>query len=93
MLTDGVYSDSYIAAWTIFALCSPVFAWFTWLTKEKGIFPKLISAGIVLVSILSSIIIFDRLRIYDLVIDGLLVYFLFFKRVEREKRGRNEERK
>lgn len=93
MLTDGVYSDSYIAAWTIFALCSPVFAWFTWLTKENGIFPKLISAGIVLVSILSSIIFFDRLRIYDLVIDGLLIYFLFFKRVEREKRGRNEERK
>ena len=83
VVTDGVYSGTYIAAWTIFALFSPVFAFFTWLTKEKGVWPKLIGVGIVLVSIASSVIFFDRLRIYDFIIDGLLVYFLFFKRVER----------
>lgn len=33
-ITKGVYSDTYIIGWTIFALCSPVFAYFTWMTKE-----------------------------------------------------------
>lgn len=83
ILTHGVYGGIYIAAWTIVAFCSPIFAWFAWLTKEKGLFPKFISAGIVLVSVLSSILFFDRLRIYDLVIDGLLLYVLFFKPVAR----------
>lgn len=82
-LTKGVYSSTYIIGWTVFALLSPVFAYFTWMTKEKGIFPKIISIGIIIVSILSSILLFDRLRIYDLIIDALLVYYLFFKKIER----------
>lgn len=82
-LTKGVYSSTYIIGWTVFALLSPVFAYFTWMTKEKGIFPKIISIGIIIVSILSSILLFDRLRIYDLIIDALLVYYLFFKKIVR----------
>ena len=39
-LSHGVYSNSYIIGWTAFALCSPVMAYFAWLTKEKGIFSK-----------------------------------------------------
>lgn len=83
VLTDGVYSQVMIAGWTVFALCSPVFAWFAWLTKERGVFPKVISIGILLVSVLSSVILFDGFRVYDLIIDALLAYFLFLKRVER----------
>ena len=77
-LTDGVYGTIYIIGWTAFGLCSPILAYFAWLTKGKGLFPKLIGARIVLVSVLSSVVLFDRLRFYDLVIDGLLVYVLFF---------------
>ena len=82
-ITDGVYSNIFIMGWIIFALCSPGFAFFTWITKEKGILPKIISIGIILVSLLTSIIFFDRLRIYDLIINGILLYFLFFKKIER----------
>lgn len=82
-ITNGVYSKIFIIGWTLFALCSPIFAYFTWTTKEKGVFPKVISVAIILVSILSSIILFDRLRIHDFLIDGLLIYFLFFKEVKR----------
>lgn len=82
-ITKGIYSNSYIIGWTIFALCSPIFAYFTWMTKEKGNFPKIISIGIILVSVLSSIILFDKLRIYDYIIDGLLFYYLFVKKIER----------
>lgn len=83
-ITKGVYSTSYIIGWTIFALLSPIFAYFTWLSKEKGIFPKIISVGIVMVSILSSIILFDRLRIYDFIIDGIMIYLLFIKKIKRD---------
>lgn len=83
VLTDGVYSRTMVTGWTVFALCSPVFAWFTWLTKERGVFPKVISIGILLVSVLSSVILFDGFRVYDLMINTLLIYFLFFKRIEQ----------
>ena len=58
-------------------------AYFAWLTKEHGIFTKIVRVGIVAVSVPSSILLFDRLRIYDLLIDGTLIYFLFFKKVNR----------
>ena len=83
-ITKGVYSNIIIIGWTIFALFSPILAYFTWMTKEKGLFPKIISLGIIIISMLSGIILFDRLRIYDFIINGILVYFLFFKKVERE---------
>ena len=83
IVTHGVYSQVYMIGWTLFALCSPVFAWFAWLTKERGIFPKLIRVSILLVSVLSSVVLFDGFRIYDWIINALLIYFLFFKRIER----------
>lgn len=82
-VTKEVYSNQLIIGWTIFAFCTPIFAYSAWMTKEKGLFPKIISIGIILISILSSIILFDRLRVYDIIIDALLVYFLFFKKIER----------
>ena len=84
IITHGVYSRSFIIGWTIFALCSPIFAFFSWMAKEKGIIPKIISIGIIIVCVLSSIILFDKLRIYDFLIDGLLIYYLFIKKVERD---------
>mgnify|MGYP004576340967 CR=1 FL=1 len=48
------------------------------MAKQGGAFSKIIGAGIVLVSILSSVLLFDRLRVYDFVIhrrrpdDGLI---------------------
>lgn len=85
MITYGVYGKQFIIGWTIFAICSPIMAFFAWMTKENGAFPKIISVGIVIVSVLSSVILFDRLRVYDVLINGILIYFLFFAKVRREK--------
>ncbi len=82
-ITKGVYNEVIIVGWTILAFCSPIFAYFTWMTKEKGIFPKIISIGIILVSVLSSIVLFDRLRLYDIIINGIIIYYLFFKKIKR----------
>lgn len=77
-ITKGVYSNAFIIGWTIFAFCSPIFACFTWMTKGKGIFSKIISIGIIMVSILSSIILFDRYKniwfYYRWTINILLIY-------------------
>lgn len=83
IISHGVYSKVFILGWTLFALASPAMAYFAWMTKEKGIFPKVIGVGIVAVSVLSSVILFDRLRVCDFIIDALLIYFLFFKKTER----------
>lgn len=79
-VTNGVYGKAFIIGWTLFALLSPLLAYFAWLTKQSGVFPKLISIGIVAVSLLSSIILFDGPRAYDFVINGILIYILFFKK-------------
>lgn len=81
--SKGVYGSTFIVGWTVFAFASPVLAYFTWMTKEKGVFPKVIGVAIVLVSVLSSVVLFDGFRAYDLIIDGMMVYFLFFKKIER----------
>lgn len=85
-VTHGVYGWTFIIGWTVFALVSPIMAYFAWMTKEPGAFPKIIAAGIVAVSVMSSVLLFDRLRLYDFVIDGVLIYILFFKKVKRSQR-------
>ena len=84
-LSHSVYSVNYIIGWTVFALCSPFMAFFAWYTKESGVFPKIVSVGIIAVSFLSSVLLFDRLRAYDFVINGVLIFFLFVKKVDRQK--------
>ena len=85
MERQGVYGWTFIIGWTIFAFLSPVMAYFAWIVKQRGLFSKVIGAGIVLISILSSVLLFDRLRLYELVIDGMLIYFVFFKRIDRHE--------
>ena len=82
-VTKGVYSTVFIIGWTVFAFLSPLMACFTWMTKEKGVFPKIISIGIIVVSLLSSLVLFDRIRFYDIIINGIMAYFLFVKKIER----------
>lgn len=82
-LTDGVYSRTVIAGWTAFAFCSPVLAYLTWKSRERGVLPKLIGAGVAGVSVLSSLLLFGGLRFHDLVIDAALVYVLFFSKPKR----------
>ena len=82
-LTDGVYGKTFMIGWTVFAACSPVMAYFAWMAKKKGMFPFIIRIGIVAVSLLSSVVVFRGPRIYDFIIDGILIYFLFFKKIQR----------
>lgn len=88
-ITHGVYSRTFIIGWTVFALTSPVMAYFAWMAKEPGALPKIIAAGIVAVSVMSSVLLFDHLRLYDFVIDGVLIYILFFKKIKRSQKRKD----
>lgn len=78
-ITNSFYSKIFIKGWTIFALFSPLFAYFTWMTKEKGILSKIMSLGIITVTIITNIIIFNGPRIYDILIILILIHILFIK--------------
>lgn len=83
-IEDAIYGWNFIKGWLIFSLFSPLMAYFTWMTKEKGILPKIISVGIILVTSITSIILFGGPSWYDLVIVIILIYLLFIKKVKRK---------
>lgn len=82
-LTNSVYGMTFIYGWAAFSVCSPVFAWFTWMTKEKGVLGKIVSFGILLVTLTVSVVVFEGPRVYDIVIMLVQAYFLFIYRVKR----------
>ena len=88
-ITHGVYSRTFIIGWTLCALPSPVMAYFAWMAKEPGAFSKIIAAGIAAVSVMISVLLFDHLRLYDFVIDGVLIYILFFKKIKRSQKRKD----
>lgn len=79
-LTSSVYAQNFIIGWTIFSLFSPVFAYFTWNTKKKDIQGIVISFGILVVTLMASIVLFDGPRWYDYVILLTLAFLLFRKK-------------
>ena len=81
-ITHSIYGWAFIKGWTLFACVSPIFAYFTWMTKEKGFLPIIIRLGIIGVSIFSSLFLFT-FDIFDLIINLILIYFLFFKKIKR----------
>ena len=81
-ITHSVYGWTFIKGWTLFACVSHVFAYFTWMTKEKGVLSLIIRIGIIGVSIFSSLFLFT-FNVFDLIINLILIYFLFFKKIKR----------
>ncbi len=78
-LTNSVYSPVFIYGWTIFALVSPVLGFCTWYAKGNGIIPKIISAGILAVMLAAAVLLFDKIRISDVICAVLLGVVLFKK--------------
>ena len=79
-LTDGIYGWPFIIGWTVFALVSPFLSYAVWMSKDNTLLSKIISIGIIIVSFLSTMILFDHLRIHDFVINAALFYILFLQK-------------
>ncbi len=83
IISHGVYGRSFIIGWTVFALCTPVLAWFAWMAKHPGALGKLVSVGIVLASVVLNFLMFGDPDIFNILINLVLIYFLFFKKIRR----------
>ena len=85
---DIVSKESSVYAylwWSVVAVAAPLLAYIVWYSKEKGVVPRIIRWGVLLVSILSSIIVFDGFEYWDIIINAILAYFLFFQKTHREQ--------
>ena len=69
--TGQPYSFAFIYGWGIFSLFSPVFAFFTWYAKGKTIVSRFLCVGILAVMLAAAVILFDGIRVSDLVIAAL----------------------
>ena len=65
-LTSSVYSMSFIYGWTVFALLTPVLAFCAWYAKGKRLISRIVSAGIILVMLVAAAVLFDKIRISDI---------------------------
>lgn len=84
-LTDSVYSWAFIYGWSVFSLCSPLFAYITWYAKGHGWVAKLLSAGIIFIMLTASLILFDKVRLSDIIIAILTAVVLFTGKPLRTK--------
>lgn len=84
VLTHGVYGESFIIGWTVFALFSPILAYLTWMAKQPGALGKLISAGIVFASVVLNFLMFGDPDVFNWIINAVLFYILFIKKIPRE---------
>lgn len=83
LFNKGFNDWNFIKGWLCFSFFSPIMAYFTWMTKEKGILSKIISVGIIIVTLVSDVIIFGGPRWYDFLIIIILIYLLFIKKIKR----------
>jgi hypothetical protein len=84
-LTGSVYGLTFIKGWLVFSCLSPLFAYFSWMTKERGLFPKIISVGIVIVTIVANFFLVRGFSVSDFIIIPAIIYILFFKKVARKR--------
>lgn len=78
-MTSSVYSYIFIYGWTIFALFSPVMGFCVWYAKGKHWISTVISIGIIVTMLIAAIVLFDKLRISDILFT-LLTGFILFKK-------------
>ena len=76
---SGIYAPSIIFGWTAFALCSPIMAFVVYYVKYGGVIGKTVSVLIISVSCAAGVILYGGPRVYDVIIDILLVFLLFSK--------------
>lgn len=78
-LTASVYSPLFIYGWIVFALFSPALGFCAWYAKGKGLLAKIITAGIIIVLFAVAVILFDKIRVSDIIFALLIGIVLLEK--------------
>ena len=65
-MTESVYSHIFVYGWAVFALFSPLMGFCVWYAKGKSWISKIITAGIIILTLAAAIVLFDKIRISDI---------------------------
>ncbi|SHL23000.1 hypothetical protein SAMN02745136_04414 [Anaerocolumna jejuensis DSM 15929] len=84
-LTGSTYSWAFIYGWSVFSFFSPIFAYITWYAKGGRWVANLLAIGIILVMLTVSIMLFDKIRLSDIIIAILTAVVLFTGKPLRTK--------
>jgi len=76
-LTQSPYSFSFIVGWAVFSLFSPLMAYLTWFARGRGLFAWMLTAGIVAAMMVIAVVLFDKIRISDVVLAALTLIAMF----------------
>lgn len=74
------YSMTFVRGWALFSLCAPLLAFLTWYAGGRGVLARLLSAGILLVMLGISLVLFDKIRLWDWIFAGGVAALLSFCR-------------
>lgn len=85
-LTAGIYSLKFAYGWLIFDLFCPIMGACVWQIKAKRPVSAVIYAGVILTIPAASVIMYDRLRIWDVLFMILTSAVLSNVRSDKEKR-------
>ena len=75
-LTGSVYGVAFIYGWSAFACLTPLFAFAAWYGKGRGWPARLVAIGIPACMLLCAAILFDRVRLPDLLLAVLTLLYL-----------------
>ena len=78
-LTASVYSTLFLYGWIVFALFSPAMGFCAWYAKGEGLLSKIITAGIIIVLLAAAVVLFDKIRVADIVF-ALLIGIVLLKK-------------
>ena len=71
---------SFVCGWAVIAVISPFAAYAAWYARGHGAVANVLSVGIIAVMILGELLLFDKLRITDIIWAVLCAIALFYRR-------------
>lgn len=88
--TSSVYSMSFVYGWTVFALLTPILAFCAWYAKGSKLISRLIGVGVIIVMLVAAAVLFDKIRISDIIFAVLTGVVLFKKQSLRTDNPRQD---
>lgn len=78
-LTASVYAMQFVWGWFLFSLICAVLAFVLWYGRGSGWVSYVIGTGVILIMLALAVILFDKIRVADLIFAALTGVVLFRK--------------
>ena len=75
--TGSVYSMTFVQGWLAVCCAAPWLAGLVWYAGGRGWFARALGAGVLLAALGLEILLFDKLRVWDILLDAVLGILLF----------------